>query len=291
MSISISDKQWENNDSLVRAATCGDVEQVRAWLEIANPATDGYLPFFRAIRKGSTECVKLLLPVSNITHNLQKALEAAADGQQPECLEFLLNYKQSDTDVHDALVISADNNNCACLKLLLSYSTTAHNTSALYAAAYNRSFEAFELLLPVSDPQAEVNRPILQIASHLPAPLFQQLIDRLPHPDYITVNNAFLQCVNAGDKDKVRALLPKVDVMYHDGRALRTALQYDDHAMAELLYDGSDLTLVLDLLRKDPKTKEFQIQRLIELEQAQRQKALFTEIVDGVCTTHKSRKM
>jgi len=89
----------------------------------------------------------------------------------------------------------------------------------------------------------------------------------------------------------VQALLPHVNVMYRDGRALRTALQYDDHAMAELLYDGSDLTLVLDLLRKDPKTKEFQIQRLIELEQAQRQKALLKQVVSGVATPHKTRKM
>lgn len=288
--IHVSNIQWENNDALVVAATRGDLEQVRLWLKVADPAADDYLPFFRAISRGNTECVQLLLPVSNITENLEQALETAARGQQPEILKLLLDYTTSTTDVHNALRVCAENNNCACLELLLPYSTIKNNNSALSAAAHNRSAGAFELLLPQSDPQADGGL-ILSVASSLPLLLFQQLIDAIPHPDYAVINNAFLRSVNSGDKEKVRAVLPKVDVMYREGRALCTALKYDDHAMAELLYEGSDLTLVLNLLRKDPDVKDFQIQRLIELEEAQRQNALLKEVVDGVCTTTKARKM
>ena len=288
--IQVSKIQWENNDSLVAAATQGNVDLVRFWIGVANPSADDFLPFFRAISNGHTECVKLLLPVSNITDNLEKALETAARGQQPEVLELLLDYRTPTTDIHNALMVCADNNNCACLTLLLPYSTLKNNNMALHAAAYNRSVQAFELLLPVSDPQVDGGL-ILSVASSLPLPLFQQLIDCIPHPDYATIHNALLRSVNSGDKEKVQALLPKVDVMYREGRALCTALKYDDHAMAELLYEGSDLTAVLDVLRKDPDIKDFQIQRLIELEEAQRQNALLKEVVDGVCTTTKARKM
>lgn len=287
--IHVSNIQWENNDALVVAATRGHLEEVRLWLNVADPAADDYLPFFRAISRGNTECVQLLLPVSNITDNLEQALEAAARGQQPECLKLLLKHITSTTDVYNALEVSANKNNCACVELLLPYSNTKNNTSALYAATYNRSIEAVELLLPLSEPQKD--QRILTLADNLPSPLFQRLIDGIPHPDYSAIHNVFLRCVNSGDKEKVRALLPKVDVMYREGRALRTALKYDDHSMAELLYEGSDLTLVLNLLRKDPDVKDFQIQRLVELEEAQRQNALLKEIVDGVCTTTKARKM
>lgn len=289
----ISDQKWENDHLLVVAATHGHVNEVRALLDVANPAVDNYLPLLRAVSHGHTECVKLLIPVSNITDNLEAALAAGARGVRDttDCLKLLLQHKTSTTDVHDALVICGDNNNCAGLELLLPHSTTKNNNSALYAAVYNHSVQAFELLLPVSNPQEDNNGRILQVAANLPLPFFKQLIDCIPHPDYNTINNLLLYCVNSGDKDKVQALLPHVNVMYRDGRALRTALQYDDHAMAELLYEDSDLTLVLDLLRKDPKTKEFQIQRLIELEQAQRQKALLKQVVSGVATPHKTRKM
>ena len=288
--IQISDKQWENNHCLLVAATEGNVEHVRLWLDVADPTADDYLPLFRAISYGHTECLKALIPVSDIANNLEKALAAAVRVQRPECLELLLEYKTPTTDVHEALVVSANKNSCACLELLLPHSNTKNNTSALYTAIYNRSIQAAELLLPVSDPQTD--KRILQVAKNLPMPLFQQLIDCIPHPDYAAINDVFLRCVNSGDTKKVRAVLPKADVMYFDGLALRNALQYDDHAMAELLYEGSDLTTVLDLLRKDPKTKEFQLHRLIELEQAQRQNTLLKEAVNGVCTQqYKTRKM
>ena len=290
MTISISDKSWENDNSLVVAATNGDVEQVRAWLEVANPAADDYLPLFRAIRHGHMDCVKELIPVSNITHNIERAVLLAARWKEFECLKMLLEYTTPSTQLHEALAISAHNNDCACLELLWTHTDAKFNNSyALRAAVANRSLDAFDILLPVSDPSAD--EQILQDATHLPLLRFQQLIDRIPNPDYDAVNDIFLSLIYSGDKDKVRALLPKVDVMYNEGQALRTALQYDDHAMAELLYDGSDLTLVLKLLRQDPKTKEFQLHRLIELEEALRQNAVLKDAVDGVSVTTRTRKM
>lgn len=290
MTISISANSWENNNSLVVAATLGKLDDVRSWLNVADPSADDFLALFRAINNGHTECVKELIPVSNINLNLERALAMAARSQNDGCLKLLLEYKTPTTELHESLVVSAHNNDCVCLELLLVHTDAKFNNSeALFTAVYNRSFQAVELLLPLSDPQD--NTRILQIALNLPSPLFEQLIARIPHPDCTTINDLFLRCVTGGDKGKVRALLPKVDVMYHEGRALRTALQYDDHAMAELLYDGSDLTLVLNLLRQDPNTKEFQLHRLIELEEAQRQNAVLKDAVDGVSTKTKTRKM
>lgn len=287
----ISDQPWENNYFLVVASTNGNVTDVQALLEVADPCADDYLALFRALGNGHVECVKALIPGSNIGKNMERALVCAAEAQQIECLKLLLEYNPSPTEVYEALVVCASNNSCDCLNVLLPHTdATLNRSNALYFAAANRSCEAFEILLPVSNPSMSDDK-ILPISLRMPTPLFQKLMDLIPHPDYITVNNALLKSVNSGSKNLVGILLPKCDVRYRESQALRTALQHDDHAMAELLYEGSDLTLVLNLLRKDPKIKDFQIQRLIELEEAQRQNALLKEVVDGVCTTTKARKM
>lgn len=285
-------KQVEKNWLLSQAATEGNLEKIRiALLDGANPTADDYLPLFRAAIKGNRECLNVLIPVSDIEKNLDQALLFAAKEGHIDCLELLLTHRTSETDIHEALLIAARKNHGGCVQLLAQYTDPKHNNSqALGDAVYFKSADAVEILLPLSDPQAN-GGDVLSVAAHLPTDLFAQLLNLIPHPNYNTINDALLRSVNLGSKDKVRLLLPKADVTYLDSQALRTALQYDDHEMAELLYEGSDLKVALELLRKDPKIKEFQLKRLIELEETQRQKALLNEVVDVVCTKTKARKM
>lgn len=277
---------------LVDAASKGNVEEIQqALCHGANPKTDNYRPFFFALFNGHTNCVDVLIGVSDIEKILDPALLWAAKDGHIDCLKLLLKHRTKHTNIHGALVNSARHNKVDCLQLLLQYTDAKiNNSEALFDAVYHESTQAAEILLPLSEPQANGGQ-ILSVAAYLPTDFFVKLIERIPNPDYDTVNNALVESVNLRDKEKVVILLKKSDLMYRKCEALRTALKKDYQAIAELLYDGSDLSLALKLLRQDQNVNEVQLHRLIELEQAQRQHAVLREVVDKTIGQVKLRKM
>lgn len=111
-----------NNDLLLFAARDGNVAEVCRLIPISDPKAYSSEALRLAAQYGRTECVKLLIPVSNIRGSY--ALKIAADYGHTQCVELLI-------PVSDP---------------------KAKDSSALSGASFYGHTPCVELLYPVSDP-------------------------------------------------------------------------------------------------------------------------------------------
>lgn len=105
-----------------------------------------------ASMKGYTECVKLLIPVSNCNFRNNEALHYAADNNNAECVKLLLENMDVTSLNSYPLRISAEKGYINCLRNLIPYYNMRNNSSVLKLAAENGFTDCVELLIPHCDP-------------------------------------------------------------------------------------------------------------------------------------------
>lgn len=274
-------------DALVAAASRGDESEVRRLMVKVDPTADDCLPLNRAVNNGHLECVRALLPVSLANTAAPRtallgAICCAVASEQEACLALLLEQVTPEMniqhDLHPSFRMAARKNHWGCLKLLRPYVDPKFNHSeALLEAAKGMALEAFDYLLPVSDITAR-DQLWFVVANNFSDETLKHMLESVSPADLNqqTFDTMFHDSVLHGYYSQAELLLPYVDPKKNSSEALRLALEFNDHEMAELLYPHSDLRVALELLRKKGDTPERHLKRLVELETAQRLKEVLT---------------
>lgn len=140
---------------LVRASHRGELATIDALLaQGADPKEEDSRPLRQAAGAGHAECVRKLLPHSDIPES--NALVWASAAGHIECVRILIPEGKPSGKGCQALVAAAKNGHAECVKLLIPASFPAQDSShALRMAARNGHVECARLLLPVSQPLFE----------------------------------------------------------------------------------------------------------------------------------------
>lgn len=120
-----------------------------------------------AAEHGHTECVRLLIPVSEPHANKGYALCHAAAGGHTECVRLLIPVSDS-SDRNQALISAASLGRPECVKLLIPVCDPKTNNSAALQKAVthlhqscidtNACQSCIDLLYPISDPYAALHQ-------------------------------------------------------------------------------------------------------------------------------------
>ena len=105
------------------AAEHGHTECVRLLIPVSDPKADQCVALWTAADKGHTECVRLLIPVSDPQAYGNLALQAAAEMGYPRCLELLIPVSNVNAGNGRALRLAAERGHVECVKMLLPFST------------------------------------------------------------------------------------------------------------------------------------------------------------------------
>ena len=105
---------------IIEAAKNGDYEQLRLLIKQSENSNDYNKALEYASKNGHTECVKLLIPVSD-TKNCN-ALSWASICGHTECVKLLIPVSDPKANNSEALIWAGENNNNDCVELLLPHS-------------------------------------------------------------------------------------------------------------------------------------------------------------------------
>lgn len=154
----------ELNDALRLAARIGASECVKLLVPISDPKSCDSEALRWAARSGHAACVKLLTGVSNPKAQSSQALCQAAEEGHYECVTLLIPESEIE-DVSDALAFAAGNGHQECVKLLIpaSASTAKRSASLILAAIYGHA-ECARLLIPFCDATADGSRAFREAA-------------------------------------------------------------------------------------------------------------------------------
>lgn len=244
------------HDPLVVAARTGQADDV-ARLITPSYSLNSYA-LEKAAANGHTECVKLLIPVSETDQDDSQALQIAAQNGHTECVKLLIPV--SDMNECTALRGAAMNGHSECVALLKDVSNLQANKEALVWAVGNNHIECVKMLISVMDVQAWDNMALIS-----------------------AVRNRYV--------DMVQLLLPHADA--NDGMALHVALDNTDRDCIDLLYPVTDVAAFLTRLEHHPRRDIFE-ELLGEAEfkwTAQRQHELLTNETQGSTKSGCARKM
>lgn len=142
----------ELDHSLAASARLGDAEQVRLCLMAgADARHNGSAALTWAAINGSAECVKLLIPVSDVQAHDSMALRRAAESGHAECVDLLIPASGTGESCFLALNAAVENGHVECVKILLPRTNVRHkNFYALQIAAARGYAGCVSLLLPQS---------------------------------------------------------------------------------------------------------------------------------------------
>ena len=143
-------------DQLIQAARRGDFEAVKTLVHRCDPRDCESEALWMAAKKGHADCLALLIPVSDLSARGFEALRVAAAEGHPDCVRLLLaGADTAPLALTQALGSAAFAKSRECVDLLLPLcDPKAEFSLALRHAAAAGSQELVELLLPLSDPSA-----------------------------------------------------------------------------------------------------------------------------------------
>lgn len=116
--LSAHDTLTNNSEALVHAATWGKTDCVKLLIPISDPRVDDSLALRLAARYGHAECVKLLIPVSNCSADDNQALRTAAYGGYVQCVALLIPVSDHDNKEYSALAGALEGKQWECAELL-----------------------------------------------------------------------------------------------------------------------------------------------------------------------------
>jgi len=132
-----------------------------------NPKIDDSFPLRWAAKKGYTEIVKLLIPVSDPKICDSEALRNAAENGHTEIVKLLIPVSDPKAYDSEALKLAAGNGHTEIVKLLIPVSDPKmDNSEALRWTAEYGHIKAVKLLIPVSDVKAQNNYAIKYAAKN-----------------------------------------------------------------------------------------------------------------------------
>lgn len=146
---------WNSTKALKIFAQCGNLARVSECLEdeTCDPLARDSYALHVAAEKGHTECVRLLIPVSNPLTLDSFALRWAAEKGHTECVRLLIPVSDPLALGSEALRWAAGNGRTDCVRLLIPVSNPRASSSWPLSRAVARGHTGcIELLKPVSDP-------------------------------------------------------------------------------------------------------------------------------------------
>lgn len=147
-----SDPTW----CLQHFALCGDTAGVTRCIreKSCTPAAEDSFALGIAARVGYTDCVRLLLPLSDPLDLNSAALRVASRFGHTDCVELLIPVSDTRLDKSAALRYAAANGHAECVQRLIPVSDPlVHGSNALRLAVQCGHIECVKLLEPVSDPE------------------------------------------------------------------------------------------------------------------------------------------
>ena len=120
-------------DELVKACERGDLEEVRKRIPWTLPTLNQSYPLSMAAAFGHVECVKELLPVSNVERYGGRAMAYASSKGQTSCVEILVPFAHED-NFEQCFSIAAGRNYGAVIDIL-----AQSNTNPVYIAGAMQS--------------------------------------------------------------------------------------------------------------------------------------------------------
>lgn len=145
------------DQSLIDAARAGDLLALQAALAAgASPEVDGEArALIAAAAQGSSECVKVLIPLLSCKERGRRPLRSAALSGRAECVRLLIPATDPRAEDSSALREAARAGEAECVRLLIPVSDPrAWDSEALVMAASSGCHECVRLLIPVSDVNA-----------------------------------------------------------------------------------------------------------------------------------------
>ena len=135
---------------IIKEATVGNADQLKILIKQSSSIDCGKALIISAA-KGHTECVKLLIPVSDQKTNKSEALRWSCYNGHAECAKLLISVSDQKTN-NQALGWATCNGHTECVKILIPVSDPKSNKSeALLWAAEDNHNDCIKLLLPHSD--------------------------------------------------------------------------------------------------------------------------------------------
>lgn len=140
-----------NPQQLYHAIAQNNVDNLKKLIPFFDLTSDN-APLRAAAELGFTECLELLIPVSDCTAHNNAALCLAAKNGHTQCVEHLIPVSNPHCDGIGALHLAAEHGHAPCVQLLVSHCEKT-NMMALFSAALKGHAECVKILLPMSDPQ------------------------------------------------------------------------------------------------------------------------------------------
>lgn len=132
---------------LIEAAEQGNTEEVMRLLALANPKYMNSEALWRAAWGGHTECVTLLIPVSETrAESTASPLYAAVAKNNVECVRLLLQVCAPSVRERVALCTAAERGFVQCVDLLLPHANIEAQCTALMLASANKHQDVFDTL-------------------------------------------------------------------------------------------------------------------------------------------------
>lgn len=152
------DPKYHNSLALRYAALGGHAQLVEMLIDVSEPADLNSAALRDAAMLGHAQCVELLIPVSK---HFERALITAVEHEHVSCVRLLAPH--IDITKTDILTRAVQNKDIECVRILLPYSDPKFcNSDALQWASHHNNQDIFDLLYPVSDPQAALDEMLSQ---------------------------------------------------------------------------------------------------------------------------------
>ena len=136
---------------IIKEATIGNADQLKILIKQSNSIDCSKALIISAVN-GHTECVKLLIPLSNPKTNDSEALRLASSSGHTECVKLLIPVSDPKAKNNYALRWASSDGYDECVNLLIPVSDAKNNNSiALESAAVRNNINCVKLLLPYSD--------------------------------------------------------------------------------------------------------------------------------------------
>lgn len=128
------------------AVSHNNIEEIRALVSQSISENDASEALGFAACLGNTQCVALLLPMSNAKQHDSGPLRMAAAKGHVECVKLLTPFSDSNAREGEPLKFAAHNGHAQCVKLLIPVTDSKWYTEALYFAALHGNEQSVTLL-------------------------------------------------------------------------------------------------------------------------------------------------